>query len=90
MKNCIAQIFEVKKSMLAFAFSFIALSVFAQPNTTPPNTVDIIYMKDGRILRGQILIFEEKDGDITFQDIYGRKYSITREEYNYFDLIEHC
>lgn len=74
-----------KKSFLAFAFSLLALSVFAQPNTTPPNTVDIIHMKDGRVLRGQILIFEEKDGDITFQDIYGRKYSITREEYNYFE-----
>ncbi len=85
MRNCIAQIFAVKKSVLAFAFSIIALSVFAQPNTTPSNTVDIIHMKDGRVLRGQILIFEEKDGDITFQDIYGRKYSITREEYNYFE-----
>ncbi len=85
MKNCIAQIFAVKKSLLAFTFSFIALSVFAQPNTTPPNTVDIIHMKDGRILRGQILIFEEKDGDITFQDLYGRKYSLTREEYSYFE-----
>ncbi len=85
MKNCIAQIFAVKKSLLAFTFSFIALSVFAQPTTTPPNTVDIIHMKDGRILRGQILIFEEKDGDITFQDIYGRKYSLTREEYSYFE-----
>lgn len=85
MKNCIAQIFAVKKSFLAFAFSFIALSVFAQPNTTPPNTVDIIHMKDGRILRGQILIFEEKDGDITFQDLYGRKYSLTREEYSFFE-----
>ena len=42
-------------------------------------------MKDGRVLRGQILIFEEKDGDLTFQDIYGRKYSITREEYKYFE-----
>jgi hypothetical protein len=42
-------------------------------------------MKDGRVLRGQILIFEEKDGDLTFQDVYGRKYSITREEYKYFE-----
>jgi hypothetical protein len=42
-------------------------------------------MKDGRVLQGQILIFEEKDGDITFQDKYGRKYSITREEYKYFE-----
>lgn len=85
MRNYIAKINTFKKSLLAFAFCLLAVSIFAQPNTTPPNTVDIIHMKDGRVLRGQILIFEEKDGDITFQDIYGRKYSITREEYSYFE-----
>jgi hypothetical protein len=85
LRNYTAQIITFKKSLLAFAFCLLAVSVFAQPNTTPSNTVDIIHMKDGRVLRGQILIFEEKDGDITFQDIYGRKYSITREEYSYFE-----
>lgn len=66
----------------------MSLVAWAQPTTsTPntPNTVDIIHMKDGRVLRGEILIFEEKDGDITFKDIYGRKYSITRAEYVYFE-----
>lgn len=57
---------------------------FAQP-TAETQTIDVIYMKDGRVLQGQILLFEEKDGDITFQDSYGRKYSITREEYKYFE-----
>jgi hypothetical protein len=59
-------------------------TAFAQP-TAETQTIDVIYMKDGRVLQGQILIFEEKDGDITFQDNYGRKYSITREEYKYFE-----
>ncbi len=67
-----------------FAFMCLFTFSFAQP-TTETQTVDIIYMKDGRVLQGQILIFEEKDGDITFQDSYGRKYSITREEYKYFE-----
>jgi len=67
-----------------FAFMCLFTTAFAQP-TTEPQTVDVIYMKDGRVLQGQILIFEEKDGDITFQDNYGRKYSITREEYKYFE-----
>lgn len=67
-----------------FAFMCLFTTAFAQP-TAEPQTVDIIYMKDGRVLQGQILIFEEKDGDITFQDNYGRKYSITREEYKYFE-----
>lgn len=67
-----------------FAFMCLFTTAIAQP-ATQPQTVDVIYMKDGRVLQGQILIFEEKDGDITFQDSYGRKYSITREEYKYFE-----
>lgn len=74
--------FKAFFSLIAFMSLFT--TAYAQP-TTEPQTVDIIYMKDGRVLQGQILIFEEKDGDITFQDTYGRKYSITREEYKYFE-----
>jgi len=72
-----------KKILMLIAIALVSITSFAQPTT--PQTVDIIYMKDGRVLRGEILLFEEKDGDITFQDTYGRKYSITREEYKYFE-----
>jgi len=58
------------------------LSVNAQESTII--TRDVVYMKDGRVLTGEILIFQESDGDITFKDEQGRKYSITREEYRYF------
>ena len=74
--------FKAFLSLIAFMSLFT--TAIAQP-TTETQTVDIIYMKDGRVLQGQILLFEEKDGDITFQDTYGRKYSITREEYKYFE-----
>lgn len=70
----------------ALCLCFLTQSFFAQENKPPEGVMvyDIIYMKDGRVLKGEILIFEEKDGDITFKDIWGKKYSITREEYNYF------
>jgi hypothetical protein len=70
------------KVTLLFAMFFI--SIFSYAQSTPTVVYDIIYMKDGRVLYGEILQFELKDGDITFKDKYGRMYSITRKEYNYF------
>jgi len=57
---------------------------FAQENTENVISYDLVYLKNGKVLKGEILVFEEKDGDITFKDSSGRKYSITREEYDYF------
>lgn len=83
MKSSAHSLLRLKSFLIVLLFTIIYTQPFAQP--TAPQTVDIIYMKDGRVLRGEILIFEEKDGDITFLDTYGRKYSITREEYKYFE-----
>lgn len=71
------------KLTLFIAFLFLPFLHFSQ--TKPAVVYDIIYMKDGRVLFGEILQFEMKDGDITFKDKYGRMYSITRKEYNYFE-----
>ncbi len=78
-----------KLSMKKFFWLFILLFAFHLPSlgqTDPSNVLicDVVYMKDGRILKGEILIFEEKDGDLTFRDLDGKKYSITRKEYKYF------
>jgi hypothetical protein len=83
MVKIIFSTLQIRSILVLIATIFLCSTSFAQP--TQPQTVDIIYMKDGRVLRGEILLFEEKDGDITFQDTYGRKYSITREEYKYFE-----
>lgn len=45
---------------------------------------DQVYLNGGRVLTGEIIIFQETDGDITFKDLEGRTYSITRKEYRYF------
>lgn len=79
------QLIPAKFHLILFIFLGINSFVSAQTETNPNVLVyDVVYMKDGRVLKGEIIIFEEKDGDITFKDIYGRKYSIKREEYNYF------
>ena len=76
------------KSMILLTFTLfgILLSIDSQAQVPDPNIIsyDMVYLKNGKVLKGEIIIFEEKDGDITFKDTMGRKYSITREEYNYF------
>lgn len=70
------------KPLLCALFFFLSFSSFGQ--TTTSHVYDVVYMKDGRVLFGEIIQFEIEDGDITFKDKYGRMYSITRKEYNYF------
>lgn len=80
---------HMKKLFRLFALTCVVFTTskfHAQENKAPEGVLvyDVVYLKDGRVLKGEILIFEEKDGDITFKDLYGKKYSITREEYTYF------
>jgi hypothetical protein len=70
--------------LLFSIFFFCPTNLLAQQEPVGIYIYDVIYMNDGRILKGEILVFEERDGDITFRDLEGRKYSITRKEYRYF------
>ncbi len=70
--------------LLLFISCYFSATTFAQENPENVITYDLVYLKNGQVLKGEILVFEEKDGDITFKDSFGRKYSITREEYDYF------
>lgn len=45
---------------------------------------DVIYMKDGRILKGEIMSYDEQFGGISFKDPYGKMYNIGRNDYDYF------
>lgn len=62
----------------------LSTAAIGQKEKEEAKTEDVIYLKGGGVLRGEILIFQESDGDITFKDREGRKYSLTREEYDYF------
>lgn len=79
MKKCF--ILFLLFSLLGFQFTS------AQSDSTEISSVkviDIIKLKDGRTLKGEILVFEEKDGDIVFKTLDGKTFSISRDEYEYF------
>lgn len=58
-------------------------SSFAQDST---NYViyDVIHLKDGRVLKGQILSYDAQLGGISFRDNDGRVFNFSRDQYNYF------
>lgn len=58
-------------------------AVLAQ-DSTRYEVYDVIYLKDNRILKGQILSYDSQLGGISFKDIYGRVYNFSREDYKYF------
>lgn len=74
-----------KFQTLVFALFLMLTSntIFAQDSTSY-EVYDVIYMKDNRILKGQILSYDSQLGGISFKDIYGRVYNFSREEYKYF------
>jgi hypothetical protein len=74
-----------KFQTLVFALFLMLASntVFAQ-DSTRYEVYDVIYLKDNRVLKGQILSYDSQLGGISFKDIYGRVYNFSREQYSYF------
>lgn len=75
------------KNILLLCIALFSLNTMLKAQEDDSKNVqnyDLIYMKNGQVLRGEIIIFQESDGDITFKDTEGKMYSITREEYKYF------
>lgn len=70
----------MNKILLILPFLLISLVSFSQSG----DTLDVIFMKDGRIFKGKILEFDQGDGDITFKDLAGRTFFLTNKEYDYF------
>jgi hypothetical protein len=79
-----------KFQFLVFALFLLLTSntVLAQ-DSTQYEVFDVIYLKDNRILKGQILSYDSQLGGISFKDVYGRVYNFSREEYKYFREKEH-
>lgn len=70
--------------LLVFLFLFVPFLSGAQV-TKKPVVYDVVHLKTGKILFGEILEFNQKDGDLTFRDQYNRMYSLSREMYDYFE-----
>jgi hypothetical protein len=70
--------------ILIFAlFLVITSNIFAQ-DSTRYEVYDVIYLNDGRILKGQILAYDSQLGGISFKDLFGRVYNFSRQDYKYF------
>lgn len=69
---------------MKYIIGLLLVLIIGQARAQTTEVYDVIYMKDGRVLYGEIINFEMKDGDITFKDRDGKMYSLTRKEYNYF------
>ncbi len=72
---------------LLFAALFLT-AVFKNTTLAQDSTqyvvYDVVYLKDGRILKGNILAYDANLGGLSFRDTEGRVYNFSREQYNYF------
>lgn len=69
--------------VLALFSLLISTSVLSQ-DSTRYEVYDVVYLTDGRVLKGQILSYDSQLGGISFRDSYNRVYNFSREEYKYF------
>lgn len=53
-------------------------------DTTTFVVYDVIHLKDGRVLKGQILSYDSQLGGISFRDTESRVFNFSREQYSYF------
>jgi len=69
-----------------FTVIFLLLSTGFFSQETEPSTViyDVVHLKEGGSIKGEILSFDEASGGLVFKDYDGRTYSFGREDYAYF------
>jgi hypothetical protein len=75
------------RNILLLTFFICLQQTNALAQTKPKQVVvyDIVHLKTGKVLYGEIIEFNQKDGDLTFRDNYNRNYSLSREMYDYFE-----
>jgi hypothetical protein len=73
------------KTLYLLVFLLITNKSFAQTDSSQFNVYDIIHLKTGVIMKGEILSLDSNSGVIVFKDLFGRKYTFGREEYQFFE-----
>lgn len=71
--------------LLTLVLCLSQINTFAQSKPKQAVVYDIVHLKTGKVLYGEIIEFNQKDGDLTFRDNYNRNYSLSREMYDYFE-----
>lgn len=71
------------KIFLFALFLTVFSNLFGQ-DSTRYEIHDVIYLNDGRILKGEILAYDSQLGGISFKDLFNRVYNFSRQDYKYF------
>ncbi len=71
--------------LLALVLCLQQTNIVAQTKPKQVVVYDIVHLKTGKVLYGEIIEFNQKDGDLTFRDNYNRNYSLSREMYDFFE-----
>ncbi len=73
------------KRLAACILFLCAFYTYGQGDTTKTETYDIIQLKDGHYLKGELISFDPSDGDIIFVDLTGKKYFLGKDDYTSFE-----
>lgn len=66
-------------------FLLLTTKSYSQIDSSQFNIYDVIHLKTGVIMKGEILSLDSNSGVIVFKDLFGRKYTFGREEYQFFE-----
>ena len=69
---------------VAIITMFICIQTTNAQDSTEYVQYDVIYMKDGRVLKGEILSYDSQFGGISFKDPSGKISNFGRDDYKYF------
>lgn len=72
------------RAIIFWSLFISAVATYGQQDSTVGASYDMVYLKSGAILKGDIMSFNEKEGSLVFKDTEQRVYSLTRDEYLYF------
>ena len=74
-----------KLNLIVFSILFLSICATGFSQNHPDiRTRDVIYLKDGRVLKGEIVKIDESDGKIIFASKNGKTIEIKRIEYEYY------
>lgn len=79
---------RIKQLLRLYSIAFVAMVMTVETAVAQDSTnyvqYDVIYMKDGRVLKGEILSYDSQFGGISFKDPSGKISNFGRDDYKYF------
>ncbi|MFM1932560.1 MAG: hypothetical protein RL226_1863 [Bacteroidota bacterium] len=70
--------------LLIICLTFVSYTAASQTDSTDYEYYDIVYLKKGGSIMGEIISHDGATGGLVIKDRIGRVFSLSREEYNYY------